>query len=438
MMGGLTERIRKLNNYHTIFGSFWFNILCVSCNLCEIITTVVLLGFFHNVLSVDYMWWPSIEMLRLFILTILRFDVMLKGVDHYSDNRNGFKYTKRMILLTNLIGFFFIVIGGPIYLALLSTPANSLYDRATVYTLFLSIYPSFMFLRALLSVPMFCTLITGTNPIWPMNQGYQRIDDAVNTRQRRTDRRQSTRTQMDGNQYQYQQESQSVIEQQNMEERAQRERRREWRLQEMERRQMELAIDNSRRDAFRSDRRVQDEEYERALKEAEEEALRQRQCEREERAREEQENSLSANGRESPASEQSGDLNGNGNGNAIGMASDDAENAVYREAAQFDLEPMAAEVADSAECVGVRVRLPNGERIERRFHFSSSVAEIVLWTHHECVKHNQAHLIGHSQLISTMPHTEYDDMNVDLKTLKFWRPNAKRKLVSPLLYVEEL
>jgi len=427
MMGGLTERIRKLNNYHTIFGSFWFNILCVSCNLSEIITTVVLLGFFHNVLSVDYMWWPSIEMLRLFILTILRFDVMLKGVDNYSDNRNGFKYTKRMILLCNLIGFFFILIAGPIYLALLSTPANSLYARSTVYTLFMSIYPSFMLLRALLSVPMFCTLITGANPIWPMNQGYQRIDDAVNTRQRRTDRRQnSSRSQMDG----YQQES--VVEQ-NAEERAQRERRREWRLQEMERRQMELAIDNSRRDAFRSDRRVQDEEYERALKEAEEEALRQRQCAEQERV-EAANNSHSpnGNGRESPASEQSGDLN------AIGMASDDAENEAYREAEQFDLEPLQNEVADSAECVGVRVRLPNGERIERRFHFSASVGAIVLWTQHECVKHNQAHLIGHSQLISTMPHTEYNDMMVDLKTLQFWRPNAKRKLVSPLLYVEEL
>ena len=197
MMGGLQEHIRQLNNYNTIFGSFWFNILCVACNLGEIITSVVLLGFFHNVLSVDYMWWPSIEMLRLFVLTILRFDVMLKGVDNYSDNRNGFKYTKRMIVLCNLIGFFFIVVGGPIYLALLSTPANSLYARATVYTLFMSIYPSFMLLRALLTIPMFCTLITGSNPMWQLNQGYQRIDDAVNTRQRRTDRRQhSSRSRM--------------------------------------------------------------------------------------------------------------------------------------------------------------------------------------------------------------------------------------------------
>ena len=37
-----------------------------------------------------------------------------------------------------------------------------------------------------------------------------------------------------------------------------------------------------------------------------------------------------------------------------------------------------------------------------------------------------------------MPHTEYNDMEADLKTLNFWRPNSKRKLVSPLLYVEEL
>ena len=103
-------------------------------------------------------------------------------------------------LLCNLVGFFLIVVGGPIYLALLSTPSNSLYARATVYALFMSVYPALMLLRALLSLPMFCTLLRGENPIWHADQGYQRIDDAANTRQRRTNRRTcpslSPRTQM--------------------------------------------------------------------------------------------------------------------------------------------------------------------------------------------------------------------------------------------------
>ena len=215
------------------------------------------------------------------------------------------------------------------------------------------------------------------------------------------------------------------------EDRAQRQRRREWRLMELERRQMELAIDNSRRDAFRLDRRVQDEEYERALKEAEEEAQRQQRQEQERMAMASS-HSPSAAQEESPHSEQSDLADG------IGMASDDAENEAYRMAEQPSLEPLPSEPMDSKECVYIRVRLPNGERIERRFHYSATVGDIVLWTSHECVKHNQAHLVGHSQLISTMPHTEYDDMDADMKALHFWRPNAKRKLVSPLLYVEEL
>lgn len=189
-MGGLEEHVRQLNNYSTIFGPFWFNILCVSMNLIEIITSVVLLGYFHSVISIDYIWWPFIEIIRLFILTIFRFDVMLKGVENYNDNRNGFKYTKRSIIICNLIGFFIILIGAPIYLSLLSTPTNSLYDKQTAYTLFMSIYPIFILIRILLTLPMYFTLIIGTNPIYnSLNHQYQVIDDAVATQHRRRQNR---------------------------------------------------------------------------------------------------------------------------------------------------------------------------------------------------------------------------------------------------------
>ena len=170
-----------------------YNILCVSCNLIEIITSVVLLGYFHSVITIDYIWWPFIEIIRLFILTLLRFDVMLKGVENYEENRNGFKYTKRCIIIINLIGFFIILIGAPIYLSLLSTPTNSLYDKSLAYTIFMSIYPLFILIRILLTLPMYCTLFIGTNPCYEINQGYQRIDDAVNTRYRRLQRRQRYR-----------------------------------------------------------------------------------------------------------------------------------------------------------------------------------------------------------------------------------------------------
>jgi len=398
-----------LNSYNTIFGTFWFNILCVSCNLIEIITTVVLLGFFHSIITIDYIWWPAIEMARLFLLSLLRFDVMLKGVENYSDNRNGFKYTKRMILILNLIGFFFILIAGPVYLALLSTASNSLGSKALIYTLFMSIYPSFMLVRFLLSLPMFCTLITGTNPLYELNQGYQRIDDAVSNQHERLTRR---RRQADG----YDEEELTH------DERVQRQIRREWRLMEMERRQMELAIDNSRRDAFRQDRKSQDQEYERALKEAEaaEAAdiagalLEEEECS----------NVVAtnmANNELIPSSEQS--------------ASPPRAGAETED--DISLADLPPEAEDNSECVVVRVRLPNGERLERRFHFTSTVGDVTLWTQHQCLLHQQSYLIGNSQLISTMPRTVYDDMGQNMKMLNFWRPNSKRKIVSPWLYVEE-
>eukprot|EP00483_Globobulimina_turgida_P002413 UN02416 len=105
---------------------------------------------------------------------------------------------------------------------------------------------------------------------------------------------------------------------------------------------------------------------------------------------------------------------------------------------EIELDVMDNEVEDSNECVYMRIRLPNGIRSERRFHYTSCIEDIILWTQHECKKHGQLHLINHSQLISTMPHTVYNEKKKNLKELKFWRPNAKRKIVSPLLYVEEL
>ena len=188
-MGGLEEHVRQLNNYNTIFGSLWFNILCCSINIIEIIISCIILGYYHNIITIDYIWWPIIEMSRLFVLSMLRFDVMLKSVENFNENRRGFRYTKRSIIICNLIGFFVILIGAPIYFALLSVPSNSTDSLKNCYTIFMCIYPSFIIIRILLTLPMYCILITGTNPIYAINQGYQRIDDLATAQQRRRERR---------------------------------------------------------------------------------------------------------------------------------------------------------------------------------------------------------------------------------------------------------
>eukprot|EP01084_Bolivina_argentea_P125934 223056_1 len=418
MMGGFDEHIRQFNNYNTIFGTFWFNILCVSCNLIEIITTVVLLGYYHSVITIDYVWWPLIEMIRLFTLTILRFDVMLKGVENYNDNRTGFKYTKRMIILCNLIGFFVILIGAPLYLSLLSTPTNSLYSKSTIYTIFMSIYPSFILIRICLTLPMYCTLLIGTNPIFSINNGYQRIDDGIATHHRRRTRRR--RSQGDG--YEDEEERESH------EERVQRQMRRQWRIMQLEQRQMELAIEQSRRDAFKNTIKEEDKEYERALQEHKEENTMLSQP-------------ITSNSEHDIVSPmdmtplQSDDISDNINNINY---NDENDNKAYDMSNAIELDELTQEVEENNECVYIRIRLPNGWRAQRRFHYTNMVKDVILWTQHECKKHNQIHLINHSQLISTHPHTVYNHLNKNLKDLKWWKDNGKGKCVSPTLYVEEL
>merc|ERR1712130_602986 len=148
----------------------------------------------------------------------------LKGVDNYHENRNGFKYTKRMIVICNLIGFFIILIGAPIYLSLLSTPSNSLYEKQTIYTIFLSITCSFILIRICLSMPMYLTLFCGMNPMYSSNHEYERIDASISTQyHRRMQQQQHNNNSLDNYE-------------ETQEDRVQRQIRRQWRLMEMERR----------------------------------------------------------------------------------------------------------------------------------------------------------------------------------------------------------
>merc|ERR1712083_182744 len=234
---------------------------------------------------------------------------------------------------------------------------------------------------------------------------YQQIDSSISNQHHR--RMQQQQQQRNGNDDR----------EETQEDRVQRQIRRQWRLMEMERRQMELAIEQSRRDAFQTTRKQQDEEYQRALREAKE-----------------NEKVGMGMGMEDEIVHNT-TLSNEEYSNEEKLQLNDYE---AKEDDIVDLDPLPNECVDDSECVCVRLRLPNGIRSERRFHYSSTIGDICHWTKHLFVEHEQTHLIGNSQLISTMPHTVYDDMDKPIKDLKFWRPNAKRKLVSPLLYVDEL
>merc|ERR1712130_97588 len=283
----------------------------------------------------------------------------------------------------------------------------------------MSIYPTFIIVRICLTLPMYCTLCIGTNPVYAINEGYQHIDDAVNTQHRRRTRR---RSQNDG-----------YEERQTHEDRVQRQIRRQWRLMELERRQMELAMEQSRRESFRKERNEQDREYEKALKEAKEKELEEQKLEEE---KQDNHKNINKEAFLSPLTSDYSDMASPINSEMDIMANNNNHN--YNITEHINLDPLPMEPEDNNEVVYIRMRLPNGIRSERRFHYTSNIGDIILWTEHECLQHAQAHLIGHSQLISTMPHTVYRDKSKNMKQLNFWRPNSKRKLVSPLLYVEEL
>ena len=209
---------------------------------------------------------------------------------------------------------------------------------------------------------------------------------------------------------------------------------------------MELAIEQSRREAFRNQRKEQDDEYERALREAQQQEQQQQQLPSQPQPNIQEQNLLFPEENNNISSNLVSSANESGLlsediGDGIGIE-DDNDNDIYNIDNQIELDPLPSEVSlddvEESECVSIRVRLPNGIRIERRFIKTSNIGSIILWVQHECVKHKQTHLINHSQLISTHPHTVYNDDNKTLQELGFWRPNAKRKIVSPLLYVEEL
>jgi len=279
---------------------------------------------------------------------------------------------------------------------------------------------AFILIRICLSLPMYCTLCFGMNPIYRSNHNYQRIDSNISTQHHR--RMQQQQQQSQSQQYQGSNEYEET-----QEDRVQRQIRRQWRLMEMERRQMELAIAQSRRDAFQSTRKQQDEEYQRALKEAEEADMSMAMA----MTMNEEKDEIVHNSTLSQEETNSDEIKTNGLDNY-----DHASDTQIEE--DIKLETLPIECVDDDECVYVRIRLPNGIRSERRFHFSSTVKDVVLWCKHLFVEHGQTHLMNNFQIISTMPHTVYDDMEKNMKDLKFWYPHSKRKLVSPLLYVDEL
>ena len=175
---------------------------------------------------------------------------------------------------------------------------------------------------------------------------------------------------------------------------------------------MKVALEQSKSETLKENSstiKQQNDEYESALQEAQQKQLKQQQ-------RDEEEKELQDDIKEIVSKEEEEDS----------------------EEMMIALDPLPEEAEDDEECVVVRVRFKDGMAMKRRFHFSSIFGNVILWIEHELLNRDQFELIGHFQIISTMPRTVYDDKSKSMKELQFWRPNSKRRLMSPLLYIKEL
>ena len=106
-MGGFSEcletRVRQLWHYNTTFGSLGFNIAAIQINVLQLIVTAVLLGIWHSKATIEYIWWPAFECVRIFVLTMCRADVLLKDISDIRSNSRASSQTRRIIMLCNLI-----------------------------------------------------------------------------------------------------------------------------------------------------------------------------------------------------------------------------------------------------------------------------------------------------------------------------------------------
>ncbi len=134
-------------------------------------------GYFHDDVTFAYIWWPAIECARLFALTLARTDAILKiNVESIRQSPSAFALTRWCLMGCNMLGAIWIIIFAPIYFLFLPRNGNDI-----LYTVFMSVFPMFVLIRLLLSIPMFIAFIWGT-PIYRLHDGngYERIDDGPN------------------------------------------------------------------------------------------------------------------------------------------------------------------------------------------------------------------------------------------------------------------
>jgi len=397
-MGGFSDRLRHLWHFNVTLGNVWFNSVAIFCNILQIVVTVALLGYFHSKITLEYAWWPSFEVLRLFILTIARVDVILKFNPEYMDN----VHSRRIIMLCNLIGAFSIVVGGTIYFVLLPD-----YSRI-MYLLFITVLPIFIFIRLCLTAPMFATLIWGV-PLYRLHDGnnYERIaDSTISARQGHSDA-----DDLDNEPHRLNNTNvpiyQATFQNEDL-------------YDAMDQRQLEYLFQQNRAENARSLREQQDYEFEEAL-------------------RQEQQVSNATNGENrSNYQIKVGEIPTK-NHNKIEDDSEmeySAENEALASKI-MSLRELPSEPARTSNTVSVRVRLPNNIQIVRLFDCKATIDDVKLWINHKLIDHDSCHLVDNFQLVSTMPRTVYKDGALTLESARFWIPNSKVECRTPVLYVEE-
>lgn len=408
-MGGfwdfIESRIHELWHYNTTFGSLWFNVIAVNINVLQLVITAAILGFWHSYVTIEHIWWPAFECVRIFILTICRVNCMLKNAQDFRINARATAQLRRIIMFCNLVGAASLSIGAPIYLFLL--PNND----DLMYLSFLISFIVIILARIGLTFPMFVAIIFGTSFYSVIDGNYERIDDMP-------DNQAQQRDPLLEHSDDHPQISLST---------PHRGRSRFAILAQFEQQQLQRAIEASRYESIRNQREAQDKEYEKALAE-------QRLLESVGNPNlTEIKQNTSMSSLSSPSDELTDESDELSREEILKQEKEEAMREIINDLPRLKNEPSKTE-----DTVSIRVRLPNGKRLSRRFDRTDNIGSIKTWVNHELVQNDNAELINDFELVSTMPRTIYMNDNETMQNLRFWRQNAKRECHSPLLYVEDI
>ncbi|ETO26981.1 hypothetical protein RFI_10149 [Reticulomyxa filosa] len=506
-INAIMDYLSTVWDYRTTVGTFRFNALSTFCNMFEIITMCVLLGpdlcgsYHRKEASSGYLWWPILESMRLFLLTIIRLNVMLKeSSEHLSASllreeeeenneeeeeeeeereavaattatvingtnarresvieREGIEIrcTYQWIVSSNIAGIVNLGMGLPVFLMLLPPSSDK---HNSLYILVIILFPLFLLLRIALTIPMCTSLFCRRRR---RRASFLSLSDAshnnnnnndISNNDNVNDNKKINNNNNNNNNNNY--------------ERIDDRRSHSFHDQVPTPRNTNSPFNSQDSFANAPPREIpeevlwslyEDEETHMAIEISKHESYRY--------LRAQQDKEFAQTSHHFQQHNNNNDNNNNNNNNDNNNKSDSLlktatstmaeltpvlasfpkkdtaslnSDSLSVETSNVHLDQLPPEPLSGATTVRVRIRLPNGARCTRLFRNDNTLADIKCWVNHELANNNLSSVVNRFRLISTHPRVVYDNNHQSLEQLGFWKPNTTRLLEAPMFYVEQL